>query len=62
MDDKLEKLSAGVNLTVLEIDYYPDELIPAFLLSKLMSPALGLGGLRKRLASMREFFTARKTA
>ncbi|MDQ2920557.1 MAG: hypothetical protein M3R52_02920, partial [Acidobacteriota bacterium] len=38
--DKLDKLSSAVSLTVLEIDYYPHELIPAFLLSNLMSPAL----------------------
>ncbi len=38
--DKLDKLSSAVSLTVLEIDYYPHELIPAFLLANLMSPAL----------------------
>lgn len=40
MDKKLERLSAAVSLTVLEIDFYPNELIPAFLLADLMSPAL----------------------
>lgn len=40
MDVKLEKLSTAVSLTVLEIDYYPHELLPAFLLANLMSPAL----------------------
>jgi hypothetical protein len=40
MEEKLEKLSAAVSLTVLEIDFYPNELIPAFLLANLMSPAL----------------------
>lgn len=40
MDDKLDKLSAAVSLTVLEIDFYPHQLIPAFLLANLMSPAL----------------------
>lgn len=40
MDEKLEKLSSAVSLTVLEIDFYPNELIPAFLLANLMSPAL----------------------
>ncbi len=40
MNEKLEKLSAAVSLTVLEIDFYPNELIPAFLLANLMSPAL----------------------
>ena len=40
MDKKLEKLSAAVSLTVLEIDFSPNELIPAFLLANLMSPAL----------------------
>lgn len=40
MDDKLEKMSTAVSLTVLEIDYYAQELIPAFLLADLMSPAL----------------------
>lgn len=40
MKEKLEILSAAVSLTVLEIDFYPNELIPAFLLANLMSPAL----------------------
>ncbi len=40
MNEKLKKLSAAVSLTVLEIDFYPNELIPAFLLANLMSPAL----------------------
>ena len=40
MDKKIEKLSAAVSLTVLEIDFSPNELIPAFLLANLMSPAL----------------------
>ena len=40
MNDKIEKLSTAVSLTVLEIDFYPNELIPAFLLANLMSPAL----------------------
>ena len=40
MKEKLEKLSAAVSLTVLEIDFYPNQLVPAFLLANLMSPAL----------------------
>ncbi len=40
MNEKLEKLSTAVSLTVLEIDFYPNELIPAFLLANLMSPGL----------------------
>lgn len=40
MSEKLEKLSTAVSLTVLEIDFYPNQLIPAFLLANLMSPAL----------------------
>jgi len=40
MEEKPDKLSAAVSLTVLEIDFYPNELIPAFLLANLMSPAL----------------------
>ena len=40
MEDKLSRLSNAVSLTVLEIDFYPNELIPAFLLANLMSPAL----------------------
>lgn len=40
MNDKIEKLSTAVSLTVLEIDFSPNELIPAFLLANLMSPAL----------------------
>lgn len=37
---RLERLSAAVSLTVLELDYYRHELIPAYLLANLMSPAL----------------------
>lgn len=40
MEENLEKLSMAVSLSVLEIDFYPNELIPAFLLADLMSPAL----------------------
>lgn len=40
MDEKLEKLSMAVSLTVLEIDFDPNQLIPAFLLANLMSPTL----------------------
>jgi len=40
MDQRLDKLSAAVSLTVLELDYYRHELIPAYLLANLMSPAL----------------------
>ncbi|MGB7070388.1 MAG: hypothetical protein WBD22_12920 [Pyrinomonadaceae bacterium] len=41
MDDaKLDSLSTAVSLTVLEIDFLPQKLIPAFLLANLMSPAL----------------------
>ena len=40
LEDKLSRLSNAVSLTVLEIDFYPNELIPAFLLANLMSPAL----------------------
>ncbi len=40
LEDKLAKLSNAVSLTVLEIDFYPNDLIPAYLLADLMSPAL----------------------
>lgn len=41
MDDaSLDSLSTAVSLTVLEIDFLPQKLIPAFLLANLMSPAL----------------------
>lgn len=41
MDDAmLESLSTAVSLTVPEIDFLPQKLIPAFLLANLMSPAL----------------------
>ena len=40
MEQPLEKLSTAVSLTVLEIDFLPQKLIPAFLLANLMSPAL----------------------
>jgi hypothetical protein len=40
MNTKLEKLSTAVSFTVLEIDFYPNRLVPAFLLANLMSPAL----------------------
>jgi len=51
MDEKLEKLSAAVSLTVLEIDFYPNELIPAFLLANLMSPALRAWQSEKKAGS-----------
>lgn len=38
--DKIDQLSTAVSLTVLEIDFLPQKLIPAFLLANLMSPAL----------------------
>ena len=38
--DNLESLSTAVSLTVLEIDFLPQKLIPAFLMANLMSPAL----------------------
>lgn len=38
--DKLNDLSNAVSLTVLEIDYRPHKLIPAFLMANLMSPDL----------------------
>lgn len=40
LEDNVARLSNAVSLTVLEIDCYPNELIPAFLLANLMSPAL----------------------
>ncbi len=40
MEQQLDKLSTAVSLTVLEIDFLPQKLIPAFLLANLMSPAL----------------------
>lgn len=40
IDQKLERLSAAVSLTVLELDFYRHELIPAYLLANLMSPVL----------------------
>ena len=51
MDEKLEKLSTAVSLTVLEIDFYPNELIPAFLLANLMSPALWSWRAEKKVGS-----------
>ena len=39
-ENKLSRLSNAVSLSVLEIDFHPNELIPAFLLADLMSPAL----------------------
>jgi hypothetical protein len=48
MTNKLDKLSSAVSLTVLEIDYYPNELVPAFLLANLMSPALWAWRSEKR--------------
>jgi hypothetical protein len=51
MDEKLEKLSAAVSLTVLEIDFYPNQLIPAFLLGNLMSPALWAWRSEKKVGS-----------
>ncbi len=40
MEQQLDILSTAVSLTVLEIDFLPQKLIPAFLLANLMSPAL----------------------
>lgn len=40
MDETFEKLSTAVSLTVLEIDFSPSKLIPAFLLANIMSPDL----------------------
>lgn len=40
MDEKLERLSAAVSFTVLELNYYRHELIPAYLLANLMSPTI----------------------
>jgi hypothetical protein len=40
LHDRLERLSSAVSLTVLEIDAYAQQLVPAFLLADLMSPAL----------------------
>lgn len=40
MDEKLERLSAAVSFTVLELNYYRHELIPAYLLANMMSPTL----------------------
>lgn len=40
MNDNIERLSTAVSLTVLEIDFLPQKLIPAFFLANLMSPAL----------------------
>ena len=51
MDEKLEKLSSAVSLTVLEIDFNPNELIPAFLLANLMSPALRAWQSEKKAGS-----------
>jgi hypothetical protein len=38
--DRLDRLSSAVSLSVLEIDAYAQDLVPAFLLANLMSPAL----------------------
>lgn len=51
MNEKLEKLSTAVSLTVLEIDFYPNNLIPAFLLANLMSPALWAWRTEKKAGS-----------
>lgn len=51
MNQKLDKLSSAVSLTVLEIDFYPNKLIPAFLLANLMSPALWAWRAEKKAGS-----------
>lgn len=48
MENKFDKLSSAVSLTVMEIDYYPNELVPAFLLANLMSPSLWAWRSEKR--------------
>ncbi len=40
LEERLERLSNGVSLSVLEIDADAQNLVPAFLLADLMSPAL----------------------
>ena len=40
IDEKFERLSTAVSLTVLEIDFSPSKLIPAFFLANMMSPIL----------------------
>ena len=49
--DKIDQLSTAVSLTVLEIDYLPQQLIPAFLLANLMSPTLWSWRNEKQAAS-----------
>jgi len=67
---KLDSLSSAVSLTVLELDHYRHQLIPAYLLANLMSPALwswrsqkqayGQDGVllspRNRLSQLQRFF------
>lgn len=49
--EEIERLSTAVSLTVLEIDFLPQKLIPAFLLANLMSPALWAWREEKQAAS-----------
>jgi len=49
--DKLDQLSTAVSLTVLEIDFLPQKLIPAFLLANLMSPSLWSWRYEKQVAN-----------
>ena len=48
--EEMERLSMAVSLTVLEIDFLPQKLIPAFFLANLMSPALWAWRDEKRAA------------
>ena len=51
MENKVDKLSNAASLMVLEIDRYPHELVPAFLLANLMSPSLWAWRSEKRAHS-----------
>ena len=61
MHDKLDKLSTAVSLTVLEIDYYPHQLIPAFLLANLMSPVLWEWRTEKKAFAGEDILLSRKS-
>ncbi len=47
-EDRLDRLSSAVSLSVLEIDAHAQRLVPAFLLADLMSPALWAWRQEKR--------------
>ena len=61
MSDEIERLSRAVSLTVFELDVNRDVLIPAYLLSNLMSPTLWKWRTQRRVFTSDGTFLSCKT-